>query len=325
MRMNYAQSLICTPLCSWVYAFPRIYFNKDVLAQGERFKILAYTPVSVQQADGDLFINISKLNQNGELTSRVFSGVDLKRISRTRCALAVNTGRQELLEEGPYIAQVVSRRQEELWGEHRFYVAHLDEYRKIWKYTFGDEWDKPIYWDHMEKGQGEELLRGLSLKSLLSVLPKDFEWGPRSISQFLGHLVTAFMADGHRGLPFGVMCESKPSVEQLPHVDLTKLIWLLNATGPVLRDIFFLSGGNRISIRTSRSGVYIDISEEFPATKYQWAELSIGNKNDQSDETQPAFFDVIRETVGQEFNYKLYCESSHHVHLGVFAERQYPG
>lgn len=327
MRMVDAQSLIYSPLCSWVYSYPRIYFNRDLLAEGEPFKIIAYTPDYSQQQsaafDSDLLLNIYSLSKNGEAKDLVHEGISLKRLNQSHHALAISTGLEETLTLGPYVAQIVSTRYSEIIGVHRFYVATRDEYQQIWKYTFGEQWDKPIYWDQMERGQGEELLQGLRVDRLLEVLPNDFEWNARSIYQFLGHLITTFMSSGHGSLPFEVVCEPKQRLEEIPHVDLTKLIWLLNVIGPVLTDTFFLSARNRISVSTDSSGVYIDIYEERPAANYKWSEITIRKEETDIDNSQPALFDVIKETVGSDLDYKVYRESDRFVNIGMLSEGLY--
>jgi hypothetical protein len=119
--------------------------------------------------------------------------------------------------------------------EPHFYTARLQE-------MMGDAWDEPVYIDNLESEGTEDFLLSLPADEFLSFLPESTVLDNRTLCHLLGPLVTIFMQYAMGPLPFPVDYRVWVDENRLPHIDLVKLIWLLNAIAPAWADMMFFSG-----------------------------------------------------------------------------------
>lgn len=238
------------PRFSWVSNTPLAYFNKHTLAVGEQFKVLVRYP---QWWYGPPYLSISTAGANGEqiltkeLTPSAFVGnsQSIPGHFYSDCyGTVVNT--TDELRSGPYVAQVLvpgRGREIRLVGtKHLFEVHEPDFYTERLQEMMGDVWDEPVYLDNLEREGTEDLLLSLPTDEFLSFLPDSTVLDNRTICHLLGPLVTTFMQSAMGPLPFPVDYRVSVDENRLPHIDLVKLIWLLNAIAPAWADMMFFSG-----------------------------------------------------------------------------------
>lgn len=249
------RSLSYSPQCSWFADEPSIYFNTDTLCHGEQLKVLLSVPKTWQELRNKLYeelvhdeaikLDIVSLEQEEpEVTVplRILYEDHTRRYDPDPLIATLNTGVERLL-PGSYVAQVASyaEQQREVLGEHRFHVLGVDQYDEFWRELFGETWDDPIYWDSMETDQAAELAQRLPMDALPEHLSEEITKDGQSTYQFLGPIITACMISDLGHLPFKVTYPKISPIPSLPHVDLTKLMWLLRVLAPTWADAAFFS------------------------------------------------------------------------------------
>lgn len=255
------------PRFSWVNNTPLAYFNKHTLAVGEQLKVLVRYP---QWWYGPPYLSISTAGANGEqiltkeLTPATFMGhskVIPGHFYSDYYGTVVNT--TDELRRGPYVAQVLvpgRDREISLVGtKHLFEVYEPDFYTERLQEMMGDVWDEPVYLDNLEREGTEDLLLSLPADEFLSFLPESTVLDNRTICHLFGPLVTAFMQSAMGPLPFPVDYRVYVDDNRLPHIDLIKLIWLLNAVAPAWADMMFFSGACIVWSRVDDQGMAVGI------------------------------------------------------------------
>lgn len=209
-------SLVYHHDCSWVVEQSKVYFNRDLLCEGEPLKVIWREPLhSRTDHKRDFLLRVFNLDDEGERANKVLEDRLVLDSWWPGFIQIVGTGKEELLKEGAYIAQVFrteggSGEGGAIYQEHQFQVINRDEYWEQWRDLFGEEWDDPIFWDEMdgiqregiaskdtsgqkekivsrrESALGEELMRGLPVQDILAVLPEDVVWDAETILQLLG-------------------------------------------------------------------------------------------------------------------------------------------
>jgi hypothetical protein len=235
----------------------------------------------------------------------------------------VGTGAEGPLREGAYVAQVLpsersSDEESDIYDEHQFQVVGRDEYRDQWRDLFGEEWDDPIFWDELETGQGAEvtqgeelefglgevLMRGLPVQNILSSLPEEVVWDAQTILQLLGPTMSAFMSDERGRLPFYTTFSLDRS-SVIPHIDLTKVMWLLSVIGPACRDTGFTAYRSHIAVSTDRETLSLLMSYD-DRRRYPYPEGLLFNAEKlQEAEAAPEIFRIVEEVAGRHFGFKF--------------------
>src|ERR1700754_47702 len=259
------------PRFSWVSNTPLAYFNKHTLAVGEQFKVLICYP---QWWYGPPYLSISTAGANGEqiltkeLTPTTFSRSRLipGHYNSTYYGAVVNT--TDELQIGSYVAQaLVPAREREIsrvGARHSFQVHEPDFYTARLQDMMGDTWDEPVYLDNLQQEESEDLLSCLPTDEFLSFLPESTVLDNRTICHLLGPLVTTFMQYAMGPLPFSIDYRVWVDEARLPHIDLVKLIWLLNAIAPAWADMMFFSGACIVGSRVDDQSVFLGIESNFP-------------------------------------------------------------
>jgi hypothetical protein len=228
----------------------RVYFNGDIFSQGQLFKALIITPNDNRQFE----LRISR-EDDDEFKKFYFNLIDY--LTPNTCLLGLKLDTSEEFQIGSYVAQIYSNAQEEddrdsVVREHWFQVLNPDEYYEHWLKLFGETWDEPVFWDSVGPRQVEKLLEGLPLDKLFEVLPEEIRLDVNTLYDLIGPITTALVAneiDG--GLPCLVEHRLNGQPSRIPHIDLTKLFWLLNAIAPVLADKMFFSKHASLEIGAS--------------------------------------------------------------------------
>jgi len=319
--------------CGWVVERPKIYFNKDLFCEGESLKVILRGPYrSRYRLQDNIFLRVSHLSDEGETFDKVFEEHLVQPYWGPGFIQMVGTGAEELLHEGAYIAQVFPVEFDSAEGgvdddRHQFQVLNHDEYWEQWRDLFGEEWDDPIFLDEMdsisrevrsressEEGTevasatgiqlGEELMRGLPIQGILNVLPEQAIWDAGTILQLLGPITSAFMLDERGHLPFNTTFSLKQSSSRVPHIDLTKVIWLLSVIGPAFRDILFDAYDSHISVETNGETLGLIIRGKYPyPDRYERYGSLLRNR--EALIKVPEIFRIVQELAGKHFNFKL--------------------
>ncbi|HEY0321389.1 MAG TPA: hypothetical protein VGC66_10565 [Pyrinomonadaceae bacterium] len=328
-------SLVYHHECAWVVERPKVYFNKDLLCEGEPLKVIwrepLYSRIDLKQ---DFLLRISHLNDEGETADKVLEGHLVLDSWWPGFIQIVGTGKEELLKEGAYIARVFPAEGDSdeggaVYEEHQFQVINRDEYWEQWRDLFGEEWDEPIFWDEIDgiqRGEitsretskqgeeralrrelllGEELMRGLPVQDILAVLPEDVVWDAETILQLLGPIMSAFMLDERGRLPFRTTFSLNQSSSHMPHIDLTKVIWLLSVIGPACRDLGFDAYHSHISIAMNGETLDLRIDFEEPLRKIPYPSGLLLKNPEAAIDVVPEIFRVVEKTAGQYFKFKL--------------------
>jgi hypothetical protein len=238
---------------------PRTYFNANILCRGEVLKSVVGVPgglpvfESSEEGPRPLLPELRVFHAAEDLSETIAQRRHFQRITRDDQGLYGVTIRerwgammstQELAETGSYVAQVydLPGGQGAALGERVVHVLEPWDYDAFWRRLFGEDWDDPIWWDSMEEAQGEELVRGLAGDALLEPPFHEISWDGRSIYRHFGAIVAACMVGDLGPLPFEVWPRrTSTQPEMLPHVDLTKLMWLLRVLAPAWADACFFS------------------------------------------------------------------------------------
>ena len=333
MNGFWTDSLFYNTHCGWVVERPEVYFNKDLFCEGEVLKVSWREPHFSRARQDSFLLRISHLEDDGNvdtvLQDRLVPGPWWPGLVQM-----IGTGAEEPLKEGAYIAEVLhfppeSEVSERLvYGDtHRFQVLNRDEYWEQWRDLFGEEWDDPIFWDEIngisrdvrpeESSQeaditssegrqlGQDLMKGLPIQSILNVLPEDVVWDAETILQLLGPVTSAFMLDERGRLPFNTTFSLNQSSSRVPHIDLTKVIWLLSVIGPACRDTLFESYRSHISVEMDREALTLIIRGAFPYPDRPYESLGLLLKNREAIFQTPEIFRVVEEFAGKHFNFKL--------------------
>lgn len=292
------------PRFSWVNNTPLAYFNKHTLAVGERFKVLVRYP---QWWYGPPYLSISTAGANGEqiltkeLTPATFFGHSEfipGHFYSDYYGTVVNT--TDELRTGSYVAQVLvpgrDRKISLVGTRHSFEVHEPDFYTERLQEMMGDDWDEPLYLDNLEREGMEDLLLSLPTDEFLSCLPDSTVLDNRTICYLLGPLVTTFMQSAMGPLPFPVDYRVSVDENRLPHIDLVKLIWLLNAIAPAWADMMFFSGAcivwSRVGDQSMSLGIqgYPDLFQR----RFETQEVEL-----------PPLLTTVTTNIRNEMNYDL--------------------
>lgn len=254
------------PRFSWVSNDPLAYFNKHSLAVGEPFKVLVRYP---QAWHGPPYVSISSANGERVLTKEL---IPLRPLQSGRSyypyyhGTIVNT--TDELRTGSYTAQVLlagrDREFSFLGAKHSFEVHEPDFYTQRLQQMMGETWDEPVYLDKLEPEETENLLLSLPTDEFLSFLPESSVVDNTAICHLLGPLVTTFMQSVMGPLPFLVDYRVVVDQKRLPHIDLIKFIWLLNAVAPAWADMMFFSGACIVLTRVDDQSMYLGIARNLP-------------------------------------------------------------
>jgi hypothetical protein len=265
-------------MCSWQARPTRVYFSSEILCRGEIFKAVAHVPEELR----DVRLHILRQDAEDTLEGEELLPVEDKLLLFDRFpwpnARGIFLDTSELLGVGSYVARVYAdapgrrsetgeerpsdRREREestddesadegLIGEHWFQVLDPEDYEEHWRGLFGETWDEPVYCDSLETGQAAELLEGLPLDDLFEALPEDLELNGETMCRLAGPIATALITAEGQGLPCPVEHRFEQLSKELPHINLTELLWLLNALAPALLDMALSSP--RLSVRTEVS------------------------------------------------------------------------
>jgi hypothetical protein len=263
-----------------------VYFNRELFFSGEILKVVVFTPTALRHRDLQLkmlsldssvedwvevdWIDDPKLN-NGEGNSSFHFHM-----------LSVNTAKYHSW--GEIVLQVwLSNVSDEsgkafLLGEHVFQVLSRKKYVDLYKSVFGTEWDYALYWDSLDPADADRLLRGWPLDDLLSLTSNDFVLNGETLYDLLGPIITIFMAKPIGQLPFKVEYQSYPRPTQLPHIDLTKLLWLLSALAPCWADVCFFSSIVKMVFGASNEEfflqLHLDEKEQHDESVHWWKATS---------------------------------------------------
>src|ERR1044072_1068628 len=104
MRNTFQESVFYSPWCGWIPDRPEVHFNNDILCEGEPLKIIATRRKNAFNSSPVL--HIYDLNDDEEKRSLVAKG-RLLSSPLFPFVQAVGTGAEELLQPGPYVAEVL--------------------------------------------------------------------------------------------------------------------------------------------------------------------------------------------------------------------------
>ena len=239
---------------------------------------------------------------------------------------------ERLAEAGSYVAQVRASRGQgevpEVLDERVVYVLDKDDYDVCWRRLFGETWDEPVLCDSTDEAQGEELVRGLAGDALFEPPLDEVAWDGRSIHRHLGAIVAACMVEDLGPLPFEVWrnldVRTYTPPQRLPHVDLTKLTWLLRVLAPAWADACFFSPSLNIDCEAvGEDAVKINFRPvtvkgvRIPAT----GELRMGSRY-----SVPRLDGLVKEAIGREHRLSLeWPVEGPHYSLTYAQERQLNG
>lgn len=311
------EKLSYDPRCSWVINDSQVYFNKQNLSLGEQFKVLVYSPFT-RHDDLDLIVSAVKDSKKigTESTHEKVLRKSLEHVKDPYQSTIIST--KDELQTGSYLAQVLpswvdpEKEPDSIWAQHSFDVFEPDLYSERFENLFGEVWDKPIYLDKLEPEQAEEILIGLPNDDFLSILPESTVLNNRTICHLVGPIITAFMTSAMGPLPFQVDYRADVKTEDLPHIDLIKLIWLFNVLSPVWADMMFFSSRNIVSSYVQDYGlsVYIETQD----TNFYPTSLEIKEKV----ETSP-LFRIVNRNITKDLDCYLSLEPPHKAMLEVKA------
>jgi hypothetical protein len=289
------------PRFSWVSNGPLVYFNKHTLAAGEQFKVLVRYP---QWWYGSPYLSISTAGPNGEqIVTKELTHATFRDHSRVIPAnssyygTVVNT--TDELQIGAYVAHVRIPELGRVGAEHSFEVYEPDFYTARLQEMMGDAWDDPVYLDDLERGEAEGLLLSLPTDEFLSFLPEGLVLDNRTICQLLGPLATTFMQGAMGPLPFSVDYRVAVDETRLPHIDLVKSIWLLNAIAPAWADMMFFSGACIVGSSVEDRSIYLGIESYLPDLFYQ----RFKTQEEEAEKLPP-----LVTTVTSNIRHQLDCE-----------------
>lgn len=236
---------------------------------------------------------------------------------------------------------------EELLGEHSFQIIELDDYKTVWEDAFGGEWDESVYLDTQEPLQLNSFFVGWLLDPLsdyeisergkrteipgispgisLSLLGGDTSldpvfslmmssiWRPGyegSVIKRLNDFLRQCISEGEQRPPFSLFTSGR-DVEVLPHVDLTKLFWLINVIGPSLMDAMFFTGGVTLTSSTNHDSLSIALT----------ANDAGGEQKLIMPPQEPPIFRIVRGVLEGAQNLDLVYDASKGIDVVIRANR----
>jgi hypothetical protein len=270
MEPSIADSLIYSPACSWVARGPQVFFTSGLLCRGELFKAAVQSEIRPMPV-----LRLQIIGAGGEVIQTIEESPDDPFPPRPLFR-GFRLDTSELPRAGSYVARVstvphdgedAERAESERdgWstlGEYEFHVLDRDDYLAHWLELFGETWGEPVYWDRLEGDRPEaleELLIGLPVGGLFEALPEDFELNARNLGGLVGPLAFALAGDEGVGLPCYAEFLSTWETGRPPHIDLTKLFWLLNALAPALLNASLFSYRLRPRTRVYEWGLMFDV------------------------------------------------------------------
>jgi hypothetical protein len=192
-----------------------------------------------------------------------------------------------LLKQGSYRLEVrlpLTRRDGsyETLARHEFIVLPKSEYAAIWSQLFGESWDEPLYWDRLAPTRLVELLKAIGIDFLLPDSLARLSSFAKT-TDFLGRLVVALMAGETHFLPFKLRTETIGTA-RIPHLDLIKLVWLLNVLMPFWTDYAFSASDATLTYAVEGQRVFFRLNFE---------ESSGTFLNDTANIGSPYIYDVV--------------------------------
>ena len=265
---------------------PRLYINNGLFCKGELLKILVRVP---EERKG-LRIRIFPEQQELEKV-KGFELMSDPPYSTRQFSIFDTSNTQSV---GSYVVQLgpskpgTNAEITEVLAEHRFHVLTPEQYKKYWRSLFGDVWDERIYWDTLKPPQGKDLIRGRVEDNLFAMLGREVELGGEALYRFLGPITTICMASEMEYLPFSIDCVYAPLPARLPHIDLTKLMWLLNTLTSSWADMAFFANSTKLSIGVIENELRLSFEADTtqpPYTKYEKLRDT------------PRLFDIVKESA----------------------------
>ena len=310
------------------------YFNKEVLCVGEFLKIV----ISEWRPIVDYKISLKIETTDGHLLTPpetlLLEEPDLLP-GRVRRLIGIQTSQ---LEPGLYIIKVyVAPPKYEVAEEiaeeyaiagHVFQLLALDQYDQCFQELFGEDWDDPMYSDSREWKQLNDFFASYNVSGITQDNVEYIEtkraaresgrergvasWSSDSwkydsieglILSRIVEVIDAAMGSAVR-LPFSVY--HNVEVTGLPHVNLTKYVWLLNVLGSTWTDLFFFSPLVRFDINASEDSIDLTI--------FSWR-LTEEDEGPQwlTPPHEPPLFHVVRNTIQAGLN----CELRYDAYKGV--------
>lgn len=298
MQPDNFESLVYTPECSWHSWGPRVFFSSGLLCRGEPFKAFvsfdspfeygrySYGPLLLQilGVDGEMVYEkeIASGAPSFSWSSSITFSLDTTENLRAGSYVALVSSPWprgwpdvEVMERrvslGPMIGLTGLERRvggRLMLGVYEFHVLEREDYLAHWTEMFGETWGEPVYWDSLGEGRAEELVAGLPVGGLLDALPEDFEINARSLGGLVGPVALALAANEGVGLPCVAEFPFFWETSRPPHIDLTKLFWLLNALAPAVLNAALFSRRLYPRTRVYEWGMTLDMDFDF----YRYAE-----------------------------------------------------
>lgn len=204
------------------------YINKQIFYQAEVIKALVYLPklepVPILRILDDDGKNVKQEAMTGTSSEGYY-------VALVPC---------DKLQVGRYAIQIVRRRQsEELLWQHSFTLLSAANYQRFCLDLFGDSgWDWAVFWDTASPAELGRVLAGIQLDALNTIVPERSHLNGRALYQVLGPLITILMTKDMQLLPFSIGYSCHP-IRSLPHIDLTKVLWVLINLAPCWADVCF--------------------------------------------------------------------------------------
>ena len=310
------------------------YFNKEVLCIGEPLKIVIapWRPsfeyeilLRIETSDGHLVTPTETL---------LFEEPTPFLQGRHRTLINIQTSQ---LEPGLYIIKVYvvpkGKVAEEISEEyaiagHVFQLLALDQYGEYFQEVFGEEWDEPVYSDSRELKQLNDFFvsyneEGITQEHVDSIERRRAARESERAQGRASWSADSWKYDSFEGMVLSrivevidaaMKSEVQPpfvvyhsvEVSGLPHVNLTKYLWLLNVLGSTWTDLFFFSQSVvRFDINASEASIDLTI---FP-----WHITEKESPQWLTAPSEPPLFHVVRNTIQAGLN----CELSYDANKGV--------
>lgn len=315
-----------------------IHFNKELLCVGEAAKVV----VSKLRPTGDYRI-VAKLEtpEGPLLTSPEITILEQAHVD----FINIETN---VLDPGPYIIRIyfapsqyqgrAEVPERYTIADHEFQLLPFDQYEVACQELFGGDWDEPMYSDSQDWRQLSEFFAIFNarttdddLKHIKNIRAKpaaeetggDYSWSRdswventssglllKSIKQVVED---AMQVETRRPFYFYYSL----SATGVPHVDLTKYVWLLNVLASTWTDIFFFSPSVRLDINASE--------ESFELTVYSTpdAQFEIPEAHWLIPSEEPPLFQVVRNTIGTGLNCQLSYDADSGVNLIVRSNKSF--
>ena len=305
------------------------YFNKEVLCVGEPAKIVVAPMRTI--VDYEILLKIE--TPEGPILNRPETFL-LEERDRGRRLISIAT---DSFKSGLYfirvyvvpakyrVAEVIP--EEYAIAGHAFQILGLDQYEQYLQELFGEGWDEPVYCDSKEWNQLSEFFVSYDASAITDFTIKhiqdrqmrldserrrdtysryDDSWKYDSLDGLvLSRIVEVIDAAMQFEVPLPFLEYHNVEVTGLPHVNLTKYIWLLNVLGSTWTDLFFFSQLVRFDINASEESIDLTVSSSLYTVEEppEWLTPSL----------EPPLFHVVRKTIQAGLN----CELSYDANKGV--------